>query len=73
MNHSIMLRQYLNVNPTLKNTYVPLKFITKRHTWRYACVKGKCVEHVDLLYSGEANVWGLLYPAIVNAGEPPLR
>jgi len=36
------------VNRTLKNAYVPLKFITKLRNSRYAFAKGKCVEYVDL-------------------------
>ena len=36
------------VNRTLKNAYVPLKFITKLRNSRYAFANGKCVEYVDL-------------------------
>ena len=36
------------VNRTLKNAYVPLKFITKLRKSRYAFANGKCVEYVDL-------------------------
>ena len=36
------------VNRTLKNAYVPLKFITKLRNSRYAFSNGKCVEYVDL-------------------------
>lgn len=36
------------VNRTLKNAYVPLKFITKMQSSRYAFANGKCVEYVDL-------------------------
>ena len=36
------------VNRTLKNAYVPLKFITKLRNSRYTFANGKCVEYVDL-------------------------
>ena len=36
------------VNRTLKNAYVPLKFITKLRKSRYAFANGKCVEYVGL-------------------------
>ena len=36
------------VNRTLKNAYMPLKFITKLRNSRYAFANGKCVEYVDL-------------------------
>ena len=36
------------VNRTLKNAYVPLKFITKLRNSRYAFANGKCEEYVDL-------------------------
>jgi hypothetical protein len=36
------------VNRTLKNAYVPLKFITKLRNSRYAFANGKCVEYIDL-------------------------
>ena len=36
------------VNRTLKNAYVPLKFITKLRKSRYAFANGKCVEYIDL-------------------------
>jgi hypothetical protein len=36
------------VNRTLKNAYVPLKFIAKLGRSRYAFVNGKCVEYVNL-------------------------
>jgi hypothetical protein len=36
------------VNRTLKNAYVPLKFITKLHNSRYTFFNGKCVQYVDL-------------------------
>ncbi|MDB9752612.1 HNH endonuclease [Oceanospirillaceae bacterium] len=36
------------VNRTLKNAYVPLKFITKLSNSRYTFANGKCVEYVDL-------------------------
>ena len=36
------------VNRTLKNAYVPLKFITKLRNSRYAFANGKCVEYLDL-------------------------
>ena len=36
------------VNRTLKNAYVPLKFITKLRNSRYAFANGKCAEYVDL-------------------------
>ena len=36
------------VNRTLKNAYVPFKFISKLHSSRYAFANGKCVEYVDL-------------------------
>ena len=36
------------VNRTLKNAYVPLKFITKLHNSRYAFANEKCIEYVDL-------------------------
>lgn len=36
------------VNRTLKNAYVPLKFITKLRSSRYAFANGKCEEYVDL-------------------------
>ena len=36
------------VNRTLKNAYVPLKFITKVRKSRYAFANGKCVKYVNL-------------------------
>ena len=36
------------VNRTLKNAYVPLKFITKLRNSRYTFANGKCVDYVDL-------------------------
>ena len=36
------------VNRTLKNEYVPLKFITKLNNSRYTFANGKCIEYVDL-------------------------
>ena len=36
------------VNRTLKNAYMPLKFITKLRNSRYAFANGKCEEYVDL-------------------------
>ena len=36
------------VNRTLKNAYVPLKFIKKLRISRYTFANGKCVEYVDL-------------------------
>ena len=36
------------VNRTLKNAYVPLKFITKLRKSRYEFANGKCVEYVGL-------------------------
>lgn len=36
------------VNRTLKNAYVPLKFITKVRSSRYVFASGKCAEYVDL-------------------------
>ena len=36
------------VNRTLKNAYVPLKFITKLRNSRYAFANEKCVEYVTL-------------------------
>tara|TARA_B100000767_G_C19579935_1_gene456860 strand:+ start:120 stop:701 length:582 start_codon:yes stop_codon:yes gene_type:complete len=37
-----------HVNRTLKNAYVPLKFITRLHNSRYAFANEKCIEYVDL-------------------------
>jgi len=36
------------VNRTLKNAYVPLKFITKLRNSRYTFANEKCVDYVDL-------------------------
>ena len=36
------------VNRTLKNAYMPLKFITKLRRSRYTFANGKCEEYVDL-------------------------
>ena len=36
------------INRTLKNAYLPLKFITKLRNSRYAFADGKCAEYVDL-------------------------
>jgi len=36
------------INRTLKNAYLPLKFITKLRNSRYAFADGKCAEYIDL-------------------------
>ena len=45
-NYLAKLRPY--VNRTLKNAYVPLKFIRKVQKSRYVFANGKCAEYVDL-------------------------
>ena len=61
------------VNRTLKNAYVPLKFITKLHNSRYTFSKGKCVQYVDL-YIQVKRKYGLAFTNnSINAARAACR
>jgi hypothetical protein len=61
------------VNRTLKNAYVPLKFITKLRNSRYAFANGKCVEYIDL-YVQVKKKYGLAFTNnSINAARATCR
>ena len=61
------------VNRTLKNEYVPLKFITNLRASRYSFANGKCAEYVDL-YVQVKRKYGLsLIHNNINAAKAACR
>ena len=61
------------VNRTLKNAYVPLKFITKLRNSRYAFANGKCVEYVDLYVQVKQNYGLSFIHNDINAAKAACR